>query len=340
MIVGNLILKIKGMYISYWLILFSTAVFANILGLIISDNLKSVVSIYISIPLLLIPQILFGGSMIKFDKLNRYITSQEYVPVIGDIMVSRWAYEALAVNQFINNKYEKNFYSLEKQESDAYYYMNILIPELESKLQLCSIALKEKRIEKFYYNLKIIKNEVSKLINYYSEIPSLKELNYVDDKNFEKYFLLIRNYFDKMKMYFSKRLDLILKKKDEIISTLELKYGGKENLQKLKNDYYNEELANIVLAKYDRDFIVEYNNEIVRKIEPIFNYPDSKIGRAHMFSPVKRIGNFFIDTFYFNLLFIWFINLLFYLMLVNKVIQRIYLHFINLITDLKQFINN
>jgi len=337
-IVGNAILQIKGMYFAYWIILFSTAVFANILGLIISDNMKSVVSIYISIPLLLIPQILFGGSMVRFDKLNRYITSQKYVPLIGDIMVSRWAYEALAVNQFVKNRYEKNFYFIEKQESDAYYYMNILIPELESKLDLCYIALKEKQLNKFRNNFLTIKNEIKKLTCYYNEIPYFEIIDKIDEKNFIDYHSQLIAYTAKIRNFFSKKLDLILKTKDETIRKLEIIYGGKEKLQNLKNDYYNEELANILMAKYDQIFIYEYKNEIIRKMEPIFNYPDSNIGRAHMFAPVKKIFNVYIDTFCFNLLMLWIINLLFYLILTQKVIQKISEFIGKYIMNLRYFI--
>ncbi len=57
-LVGNTILGIQGMYADYWLVLFSTACFANMLGLNISASFNSAVTIYISIPFLLIPQLL------------------------------------------------------------------------------------------------------------------------------------------------------------------------------------------------------------------------------------------------------------------------------------------
>ncbi|MBL4652320.1 MAG: ATP-binding cassette domain-containing protein, partial [Flavobacteriales bacterium] len=113
-LVGNTILGIQGMYFDYWLVLFSTACFANMLGLNISASFNSAVTIYISIPFLLIPQLLFSGLIIKFEKLNPVITSQTHVPFIGDSMASRWAFEALVVNQFKNNEFEKYFYEYDK----------------------------------------------------------------------------------------------------------------------------------------------------------------------------------------------------------------------------------
>ncbi|MGC3945096.1 MAG: hypothetical protein QM762_11375 [Chryseolinea sp.] len=54
--VGNYVLEIKGMFLEHWFILFTTACFANLLGLNISSGFDSAVTIYILIPLLLIPQ--------------------------------------------------------------------------------------------------------------------------------------------------------------------------------------------------------------------------------------------------------------------------------------------
>ncbi len=82
---------------------------------------------------LLIPQLLFGGVIVKFDKLHESLTSDEYVPVIGDLMTSRWAYEALAVEQFKNNKFEKHFFSFDKEISNS-RYNELLITDLQNKI--------------------------------------------------------------------------------------------------------------------------------------------------------------------------------------------------------------
>jgi len=120
-LIGNYILGIKGMTFSYWLILFTTSCFANLMGLNISATFNSVVTIYILIPFFIIPQLLFSGVIVKFDKLHQSrFTSGEYVPVIGDLMAARWSFEALAVEQFKNNRYERNFFksNIEKSQND------------------------------------------------------------------------------------------------------------------------------------------------------------------------------------------------------------------------------
>ena len=142
-LVGNKILGIEGMYSDYWFVLFSISCFANILGLNISSAFNSAVTIYILIPFLIIPQLLLAGVVVKFDKLNPTISAQGSVPLTGEVMASRWAFEALAVNQFKNNKYQKNFYKFEKTISVAQYRKDYWIPKLESKLNKIDIEIKE-----------------------------------------------------------------------------------------------------------------------------------------------------------------------------------------------------
>ncbi|MCK7535167.1 MAG: ABC transporter permease [Marinilabiliales bacterium] len=81
----------------YWFALFSTAAFANILGLNISASFNSAVTIYILIPLVMIPMMILSGAMFSFDKLNRNVSRVDKVPVIAEFMVTKWSYEALMV---------------------------------------------------------------------------------------------------------------------------------------------------------------------------------------------------------------------------------------------------
>ena len=128
-LIGNSILGIKGMWFDYWLVLFSVSCFANLLGLNVSSAFNSAITIYILIPFLIIPQLLLSGVLVKFDKLNPSVTEQGVVPFWGEVMVSRWGFEALAVNQFVNNKYERLFYSFEKkyEQAIAYYEQAIAL---------------------------------------------------------------------------------------------------------------------------------------------------------------------------------------------------------------------
>ncbi|MDF1573600.1 MAG: ABC transporter permease [Bacteroidales bacterium] len=116
-LVANGVLEIRGMTFAYWLALFSTAVCANLIGLVISSAFSSAIAIYIVIPLVMIPMMILSGALFSFDKLNRKITSIDKVPLVAELMPTKWSYEALMVQQFKDNTFEKNFYDYEKHIS-------------------------------------------------------------------------------------------------------------------------------------------------------------------------------------------------------------------------------
>ena len=121
-VVGNTIMGIHGLFGIWWLILFVTALLSNLIGLLLSQCLSSVVAIYISIPMLLIPQILLCGLVVDFSDLTPKSTTGN-VPVVGDVIPSRWAYEALAVTSFTDNDYERPFFVADREKFETQYYL-------------------------------------------------------------------------------------------------------------------------------------------------------------------------------------------------------------------------
>jgi hypothetical protein len=59
------------------------------------------------VPLILVPQIILGGALISFDKMNDALTIREgeTIPEICQVMPSRWAYEGLVVMQETYNRF-------------------------------------------------------------------------------------------------------------------------------------------------------------------------------------------------------------------------------------------
>ncbi len=55
-----------------------------------------------------------SGAMFPFDKLNRKIGNVDKVPLIAELMPTRWTYEALIVSQFKDNKYSKVTISIKR----------------------------------------------------------------------------------------------------------------------------------------------------------------------------------------------------------------------------------
>jgi hypothetical protein len=97
-------------------------------------------------------------------------------------------------------------------------------------------------------------------------------------------------------------------------------WGGEESYNEMRKRYTNERLEEMLLNK--GQFVVEWNNHLVRKETPIYHVPKSKTARAHLFAPVKRVGSLQIDTYWFNMLILWFSALLLYVALNHDLLRR------------------
>lgn len=322
-LVGNMILGIKGMTWSYWLILFSTSCFANMMGLNISSGFNSVITIYILIPFLLIPQLLLGGIIVKFDKLHKSLTSYEYVPLIGDLMASRWAFEALVVEQFKNNKFEKPFFEINQEISTSHYHSAFLITRMNNILDQTRMYINTgKNQEQAVRNLKILNEEIRKLRHNIPDItlkiPDKLDIHSFNDPSADE----IRKYLEQLNSYFRQKNNNAKSKLDNLNVQLISQLGGDEALIKFKNTYYNSSLADLARNSKEIDKIIPYKNKLIRKYEPVYMKPTSRAGRAHFYAPVKIIGSSAIDTLTFNVIVLWIMSVLLYFTLYFDVIRK------------------
>ncbi|WP_430813913.1 ATP-binding cassette domain-containing protein [Carboxylicivirga sp. RSCT41] len=327
-LIGNFILEIKGLNLSYWLILFSTACYANMIGLNISSGLNSVVAIYVLIPLILVPQLLFSGVIVNFDKLHNTISSQQYVPRIGDLMTSRWSYEALAVNQFKNNAYEKQFFEIDRQISTASYNRNLLIPKLEDLNETCKYHLIHNNTEELDHVSQILTAEIVKIVGYkMMHYPNLSFL--ASDQlvyNLEKY-NNVHNYLQDEKLEQKKLYDEGKKLKDALHEKLITEYGSKDAFLKFKDTYQNEALEEVVLNKRELKQLLLTGTGIIQKKHPIFQEPVSYWGRTHLYAPEKRLMNLKIPTPLFNMLVVWLGVAFFYVTLYFDILKKVIRYF-------------
>ena len=120
-------------------------------------------------------------------------------------------------------------------------------------------------------------------------------------------------YFKRLRSYYDKQSDALSK-------SLIKQWGGKEQFLIMRKTYSNQRLEDVMLNK--NQFVVEWNNRLVRKTSPIYQHPSSKMGRAQFFAPTKRVGKHSFDTFWFNLAIIWLSTLLFYTTLVFDLLRK------------------
>lgn len=113
-LIGNHILEVRGMFWIFLVAMALTAVSGIAIGLLISSLVNEGKTAVNIIPIVLIPQIILGGALIKYEEMNKNLDfvysisrwfsqnpdagvprSDLQVPLICEFMPMRWSYEAL-----------------------------------------------------------------------------------------------------------------------------------------------------------------------------------------------------------------------------------------------------
>ncbi|NOT73797.1 MAG: ATP-binding cassette domain-containing protein [Cyclobacteriaceae bacterium] len=327
-LVGNSILEIDGMLFIHWGILFTVSCFANMLGLNISSAFNSAVTIYILIPILLIPQLILSGVVVKFDKLNPLIGNSETVPLVGDMMTSRWAFEASMVAQFKDNRYEREFYEQDKIISDSEYKRLYYIPTLESKLDFVNQNYLKKETDPAIVvsDLKLIQNQIDIELEgigrqHFLELALLQRSTY-DSSVYSK----TKKFLHTLKQYYSNRSINANKEKEKIAENLTVQLGGRKEFEEFRESHQNESIGMLVKNQDEPVRIIESKGKLVQKISPIYKNPepDHLIDfDAQFYLPTKHFLNATIDTLMFNLSVIWAMSIFLYVTLYYNILRKI-----------------
>lgn len=117
-LIGNWILEVRGMFWIFLVAMLLTAVSGIAIGLLISSLVSESKTAVNIIPVVLIPQIILGGALIKYEEMNKNLDfiysisrwfsehpdagqprSDLQVPLICEFMPMRWSYEAMVFAQ-------------------------------------------------------------------------------------------------------------------------------------------------------------------------------------------------------------------------------------------------
>ena len=287
-LVGNTIMGLHGLFGVWWLILFVTAFLANLTGLLLSQCLNSVVAIYISIPILLIPQILLCGLVVNFSDLTPKSTTGN-VPLIGDLIPSRWSFEALAVTSFTDNTYERPFFQLDKCRQEHQFMNKGFLYELQSQLETMSDEEQRgKTVDPVH--MEVIKTNLPVLAAFCRIKP------YDGDYSYQS----LHDYLGEVETTLSKCENEATLKKDALISGF-IKQQGKDAFLEQKRNSYNIKLEQFVTGADQQRLLDVIDNHIVPRTAYVYLTPQSKIGRAPFYSSEKVLGSWHIKTLWFNL---------------------------------------
>jgi hypothetical protein len=254
--------------------------------------------------------------MFSFEKLNRSITTVDKVPVIAELMPTKWSYEALMVHQFKDNEFETNFYGYEKRISYNNFRSAYLVPELEDRLNRCIFEFREKgTIEENRDALLVLRNEIMDKKGLVKDII-FKENDFTPDGFSESTITKATRFLNVLKKHYINQLSIASREKERHLARL--MKDRRQLYFTMLDRYHNESVSDHVKKIFEKHPIVEYEGRLYQQIDPVFLDPEPEGFpgiRSHFFAPRKYFLGRYYDTFSFNIAFIWFLTLVCYVIL-------------------------
>jgi len=133
----------------------------------------------------------------------------------------------------------------------------------------------------------------------------------------------VRRFINQSKKAYGHELDKAINEKDDMLVALKEELGGADELLKFRQTYHSNSLEEILLAKRETNKIEEYQNRFIRKSEPVYKSPEMRMGRAHFLASEKRFMNLYLDTYWFNLIIIFLMTMVFYVILQYDILRKL-----------------
>ncbi len=318
-LVSSLILQISDFSWLQVALLFSASAFANMLGLNISSAFNQAVTIYILIPILLIPQLVLGGIVIRFSKINPDLKDNTDVPLISEMMASRWAYEGMMVSFYRQNHYNEPLFEtlFAKYSADNRYIY--AFPILEEKLNYVAAFSGSglfKHKEKISSDFEVLQNEF-RLENSLHPGMIFNQPERLSPGCDPKVIQEALEYLRQLRVYYA---DLSKKASDHesrVIEALEKREGGSNGLNLLRLTSHNREVERFVLNAQEEVKVIETGGRLVQMANPIFRQPagNQLLSRAHFFAPYKFFLGKQLSTPVFNIIMLWIMTAMLYALL-------------------------
>lgn len=301
--IGVAWLRIPDFFGKLWLALFSAAVFGGALGLNVSARFKSAVTVYILLPLLLLPQMLLGGLIISYDDLRPRDMPDAHPPWIGELTASRWAFEALVVEQYQANAHQRRFEAADRELSRIDHLANDRIPALLGRLDALRLAAPDRRdgirallVREF----RALEGAAPRLAGSAAAAAALLPPEYAG--------------LDALKTALREQSrDLqdarrAAQDRRNAIHEARLAELGEEGLAAFVKAHTNRKIIELARHKGLTDPLREQGGRLVQLSDPVYQAPDSAWGRAPFMAGEKQIGQITFRTYGFDLAVLWLMN--------------------------------
>ena len=305
-LVCHYILKIEGLLLTSFLIYFSIAVLAGMLALIFSSAFKTLTMVYILIPFLVIPNLLFSGYLLPYNEPSDV---KQYSPLAAYLVPGQWAYEALMVNFFAFNKFNRLYFDNQFKHYQTSFLKDEVIPLLFESLDECNSYYTDTGTdEKLDSCLQIFRNELYYISEIEEVAPYASFSNLYADTFSESVFNDIFGYLTYLDFYFEAEL---LELEEDLIYPDSVT-SADTALSLLKKYHHSKAIQDIVFNNNMERQVRISKHHIIKKGKPVYLMPDDHYGRAHFFAPYKRVGGQILFTSKFNLNALWTMILVFY----------------------------
>lgn len=325
-LVGNFVIELKGMNFEFWFALFSVSVFANVLGLIISSTFNSIVTIYIIIPLLMIPQMVLGGAMFTFDKLNKDFTSVDKVPFVAEFMPSRYVYEGLMVHQFKHNNFKRILFDTEMAESKADFKQVYYIPELSTILDRCYAALLNQEADgQFAADLDLLRHETGKEMKRQPSIAFESHDKLVAGQFDQACYDATKVYLAQLTEIYAQSFSVANQRRETLVN--HFMSTNPQQFNQIKDAYFNESISDITRKVFEKNKMLRDGDKLIQVIDPIYQMPEPDgvfSFRTHFFAPMKYFAGRYWETLWFNITMVWILTVGLYVVLYYDVLRKIF----------------
>ena len=122
-----------SMFATIWLLTFCGCLTSMILSLLF----RSISTVYLLIPIIVIPQMIFSGGLVQYDNFNKHFVKDNGIPLFADLMPIRWADEACMTEAYLANPIEQEIF-------DA----KVSLYEIAEKLEATSDTAEEAQLRK------------------------------------------------------------------------------------------------------------------------------------------------------------------------------------------------
>jgi len=235
-------------------------------------------------------------------------------------MVSRWAYEALAVEQASNNQLEKNYFDQKMKQSQAKWKKDFWVPEIKKQMDIL-VRSDENSEETMTHARQILINEIDKEDYYWENLECIDCIDSI--KNGTNYsmsrFSKLNSFLDFLTVQFNKTINDNNGEIQEIIDSI-----GVKKYATIQKSYSNESLMNLVTNKMEEDKLIIDNDIIYQNDEAIYNLPNEvSFVQSHFYAPQKYMFGIKVDTYWSNLIVIWVIAFFTYIKLYFDLLKRL-----------------